>query len=79
MTAASCLSRAAQVQADPSRDGRHGAPAVARLASNHRQGALTAPAGSGEMMKFYSLIAAAIVFFPVAYAVTNQAAMIVAA
>lgn len=30
-------------------------------------------------MKFYSLIAAVIVFFPAAYAVTNQAAMIVAA
>jgi hypothetical protein len=42
-------------------------------------GLTTAPAGSGEMMKFYSLIAAVIVFFPAAYAVTNQAAMIVAA
>jgi hypothetical protein len=30
------------------------------------------------MTKFYSLIAAVAVFFPVAFAVTNQAAMIVA-
>lgn len=30
------------------------------------------------MTKFYSLIAAAAVFFPVAFAITNQAAMIVA-
>jgi hypothetical protein len=29
------------------------------------------------MTKFYSLFAAAAVFFPVAYALTNQAAMIV--
>ncbi len=30
------------------------------------------------MTKFYSLIAAAAVFFPAAFAITNQAAMIVA-
>ena len=30
------------------------------------------------MTKFYSMIAATAVFFPVAFAITNQAAMIVA-
>ncbi len=34
--------------------------------------------GSTTMTKFYSLIAAAAVLFPAAFAVTNQAAMIVA-
>ena len=33
--------------------------------------------GSTQMTKFYSLIAAAAVMFPVAFAITNQAAMIV--
>jgi hypothetical protein len=59
------------------RDGRNGGLVWRRLGSAHRNSDefLTR---EHAMMKFYSLIAAIGVFVPVAFAMANQAAMIVA-
>jgi len=70
----SCPNQARFVQ----RDGGHSRASALALASTHRQTRLTkTDQGSTDMTKFYSLIAAAAVFMPVAMATLNQAAMIV--
>jgi hypothetical protein len=60
------------------RDGCNSGLAHAPLGFAHREHAMKFLTREHAMMKFYCLVAAAAVCFPAAFAVANQAAMIVA-